>query len=264
MASNKVDIYILKLVENKYYVGRSKPENLFIRLKEHFEGGENASSWTTIYKPIEILEVLKNCDPFDEDKYTLKYMQTYGIRNVRGGSFSKINLGDDLHRTILIQLRNANNLCINCGKPDHFKKFCRITSGFESPKPSKRPLEIEYLIKENDTVSSNNRNIRDEDLNVCPTNFSQDINFQQVISNEICVCSCCLDLISDLSQHPFCYDDNCCRSNVKKKHHLDRSNIQPSYESRNQPVVPNVIGIQLQDSNDSDENFVLLDLIFPD
>jgi predicted GIY-YIG superfamily endonuclease len=75
-------IYVLELESNKYYVGKSK--ELEIRLENHFNN--NGFSWTQKYKPIKILEIFKDCDDFDEDKYTLKYMSKYGINNVRGGS----------------------------------------------------------------------------------------------------------------------------------------------------------------------------------
>ena len=32
--------------------------------------------------------VIYDCDKYDEDKYTRKYMDDYGLDNVRGGSFS--------------------------------------------------------------------------------------------------------------------------------------------------------------------------------
>ena len=68
-------IYILKLEQNKYYVG--KTDNPQIRRDNHFNS--NGSSWTRKYKPIEVIDVINDCDEFDEDKYTKKYMQSYGI-----------------------------------------------------------------------------------------------------------------------------------------------------------------------------------------
>jgi hypothetical protein len=34
-------------------------------------------------------------DKFDEDKYVFKYMEKYGIENVRGGCFSQVVLPED-------------------------------------------------------------------------------------------------------------------------------------------------------------------------
>jgi hypothetical protein len=83
-----VFIYTLKLIQGKYYVG--KTTNPSFRLDNHFNS--NGSAWTMKYKPIELLELIPNCDDYDEDKYTRKYMDKYGIDNVRGGSFVKIEL----------------------------------------------------------------------------------------------------------------------------------------------------------------------------
>lgn len=75
-------LYFLKLIEEKYYVGYSKiPEE---RILNHFT--ENGSEWTKKYTPIVVLEIRRG-GLFDEQKYTLLYMQKYGIENVRGGSF---------------------------------------------------------------------------------------------------------------------------------------------------------------------------------
>lgn len=56
-------------------------------------------------------ELISDCDSFDEDKYTLKYMEKEGIDNVRGGSFSQIELSDEqiklINQMIKEQLRNV-------------------------------------------------------------------------------------------------------------------------------------------------------------
>ena len=37
---------------------------------------------------------------YDEDKYTLKYMNKYGINNVRGGSFCELYLSEENQKNI--------------------------------------------------------------------------------------------------------------------------------------------------------------------
>ncbi len=85
-----VYIYVLKCQQNKYYVGKTNNPN--VRLESH--GTTEGSAWTKKYKPIKVMELIKNCDDYDEDKYTKMYMDKYGIENVRGGSFVSIKLDD--------------------------------------------------------------------------------------------------------------------------------------------------------------------------
>ena len=77
-----VSIYILELMNNKYYVGSTA------RIEVSMDDVNYHTPWTQKYKPIRILYVIYDCDKYDEDKYTRKYMDDYGLDNVRGGSFS--------------------------------------------------------------------------------------------------------------------------------------------------------------------------------
>lgn len=115
-----VFIYILLLELNKYYIG--KTNNPDIRLDSHFNS--NGSEWTKIYKPIKVYELISNCDSYDEDKYTLKYMEKEGIDNVRGGSFSQIKLSDEQIKLINQMIKGASDKCLNCGESGHFIKDC--------------------------------------------------------------------------------------------------------------------------------------------
>jgi predicted GIY-YIG superfamily endonuclease len=73
-------VYVLKLEDDRYYVGRTS--NFMQRMKEHFTYG--GSEYTKKYKPIKIVEVFEEKDTYDERDKTLEYMQKYGYEKVRG------------------------------------------------------------------------------------------------------------------------------------------------------------------------------------
>ena len=116
----KLSIYILLLEDNKYYVG--KTYNINMRLEQH--NTSKGSLWTKKYKPIKILKIISDCDDFDEDKYTLNCMKTYGIENVRGGSFCSIELEINEIKIIEKMIKSATNKCYLCGSSNHFAKEC--------------------------------------------------------------------------------------------------------------------------------------------
>ena len=116
-----VFIYALQLEEEKYYIG--KTNNPYFRLDNHFNS--NGSEWTKKYKPLLVFELIPNCDDYDEDKYTIKYMEKYGINNVRGGSFCKIKLCNNNIITLNQMIKGSTDKCYICGKDDHFANDCK-------------------------------------------------------------------------------------------------------------------------------------------
>ena len=118
-------IYILKLNDNKYYIGKTN-KTVNERYKEHLEG--NGSCWTRKYKPLSIIKQIENCSPFDEDRYVKEYMAIYGIDNVRGGSYNQEELTCETIKFLKNELRTSNNECYKCGSTSHFVSECEYIS----------------------------------------------------------------------------------------------------------------------------------------
>ena len=128
-------IYILLLESNKYYIGKTKKPKF--RIDKHFKS--NTTAWTNKYKPVKLIEIIPLEDSFDEDKYTLKYMKKYGIKNVRGGSFSQVKMSKEVKLIINKMLLGSMDKCYLCGNTGHKISNC--------PPPNKQSKTIQTLIE---------------------------------------------------------------------------------------------------------------------
>lgn len=114
------NVYVLELVEGKYYVGCSK--NVFLRYQQHTSG--TGAAWTKKYPPVRIIEVFNNVDEFEENNVTKKYMMRYGIDNVRGGSYCTFILPSEEIVVITKEIRSSQGCCVRCGRKGHFITNC--------------------------------------------------------------------------------------------------------------------------------------------
>ena len=81
----KQHIYILKLQNEKYYIGLTT--NVERRLEEHCNN--IGSGWTIKYKPVSIMEIITPGDKNLEKEKTIEYMKKYGYQNVRGAGWTQ-------------------------------------------------------------------------------------------------------------------------------------------------------------------------------
>lgn len=122
MPTRPVNVYVLRLTQGKYYVGKSY--DVVRRVEDHHNS--QGCYWTRMYPPVEVMAVYNNCDHFDEDKHTITMMAKYGIDNVRGGTFSRVQLSDTDREVIERMLRSGNDACFRCGSTTHWVDKCPL------------------------------------------------------------------------------------------------------------------------------------------
>jgi predicted GIY-YIG superfamily endonuclease len=115
-------IYVLKLENNKYYIGKTTDINK--RLQQHFSEEFKASVWTSKYKPVDLIRTIDNVDEFDEDKWVKIYMKKHGVDNVRGGSYSNLEIHFTIRHFIENELNHAEEKCFICLKYGHLSMDC--------------------------------------------------------------------------------------------------------------------------------------------
>jgi len=107
-------IYVLQLIEERYYVGRTT--NILNRIEQHFTG--YGSIYTTKYKPLKVIEVKEELTREDERTKTIEIMNKYGWEKVRGAGWCSLEIN----------------------KPDFSKKYIKeVLDNFE-------PMEIDSEI----------------------------------------------------------------------------------------------------------------------
>ena len=119
----KANIYVLKLQEDKYYIGKTYKQ-IIERFIEHSKG--QGSAWTRKFKPISIIEEFINVNEFEEDKITKIYMAKYGIDNVRGGAYCRMKMPKNLIKLLNREIWNAQHKCLECGSDTHFVAKCKF------------------------------------------------------------------------------------------------------------------------------------------
>lgn len=98
--SHGIFIFILKLVDNRFYVGKTK--NLKIGVLKECNG--KGSEWTIKYKAIELIGVIDiKSLPIEKHKeklneVTIDLMRNHGYNKVRGGDYYRVDSFDHLKK----------------------------------------------------------------------------------------------------------------------------------------------------------------------
>ena len=115
------NVYILRLVAGKYYVGISK--NPQKRIKDHFAG--RGAGWTRKHAPLAVEAVYNGVNVFEEDMWTKRLMAEKGILNVRGGYYVRDEIPEPEQKIIQREIWSATAVCMRCGRDGHMAVHCQ-------------------------------------------------------------------------------------------------------------------------------------------
>lgn len=149
-------IYVLKLVEDRYYIGRTT--NILKRITDHFTN--NGAIYTKTFKPLKVIEIEEELTNDDERKMTFKYVEKYGWEKVRGSFWCSLVIKKHLN------LKNYEN----------FKK--------QREDEKLKMMEIDKELKE--MYIFENKNIIDigEKLNITPGKLAFRLAKLKIIENK--------------------------------------------------------------------------------
>ena len=117
--------YAILCEENKVYVGRidaGTDKTIEDRYHEHEMGV--GSEWTRKYRPVRLLAKEMNQDKWGEDNMLFRYMEKYRKENVRGGSYSQMELTKPQCYALDKKFKSINDACFTCGSIEHFANVC--------------------------------------------------------------------------------------------------------------------------------------------
>lgn len=117
-----VNIYVLELEGGKYYVG--KTNHTFNRFNQHWRG--TGSKWTQKHSPVDLYAFHRDMRDIDENKITLSMMKEFGASNVRGGSWTKVDMTPSEIQRLNRKSRRKKKkpTCTRCGRTSHDVSTC--------------------------------------------------------------------------------------------------------------------------------------------
>ena len=118
-------LYTLQLEQGKYYVGITDNPNFI--LEDH-----TPTEWTKKYKPVEIIEFEESVDEY---LFTVFRINSYGVNNVRGFLFERMELNpseikhlEESCSSLKLIIEDIDNVCNICGMDGHYEEGCHLSN----------------------------------------------------------------------------------------------------------------------------------------
>lgn len=118
-------LFVLLLDYGKFFIDYTDKNDFELKDFDIFK-----YEWTTIYRPIKVLEFIPGCSEGDEDVHLAYYIKKYGFEHVRGRNYNKFRLlnyeKDAMNHIIESDECGCTKWCFLCNKEGHYTKDCEI------------------------------------------------------------------------------------------------------------------------------------------
>ena len=117
---NMTLLYVIELNSRKFYIGTTKStvhelDNYVSYLKMHAHV-KSGIDWIDKYRPLHIYQIVPNATDEELKRFVIQYMDVYGINNVRGWVYTRINLTIKENMIIMREILSSVPFCIECNK----------------------------------------------------------------------------------------------------------------------------------------------------
>ena len=151
-------IYILECEKGKYYLGECHKSKLIKTLRRHRDG-KSSSPWTRRYKALKCLKAVKLTFENQVTIESEKAMKRWGIKNVRGGDYSKLLLTPFQRRHIMRKIKWEYNACWKCGRVGHFIGRCKYTTYVDGQEFTDNEDEDDYNESSNTSYTYSDKTV---------------------------------------------------------------------------------------------------------
>ena len=113
-------LYVIELNCQKFYISTTNNtvrelDNYvnYLKMNQHVKTGID---WIDKYRPIGIYQIVPNATDNDLKKFVIRYLDIYGINQVRGWEYTRINLTIKEHMSIMREVLSSIPFCLECNK----------------------------------------------------------------------------------------------------------------------------------------------------
>lgn len=129
-------VYVLKLEEDKFYIGKSSSRHWINRCSEHFNG--SGSKFTQLYKPEKVIELYLVDSDYEahelELDLTLLYLKLYNTNDIRGSICCSTDNSPEYQSQLEWILKHMKYRL----KSPKFEKLSNLLNGIVLPTPVSR------------------------------------------------------------------------------------------------------------------------------
>lgn len=125
--------YVLQLKNNKWYNGKTKIENFWMRMSDHKKMTDRSNKFVTT-NGFSSIDSITFGNSHEENSIHLRYCYLYGIDNVRGAAFTNEKITSSQTGFIKHMIGSTYDMCFICKEKGHYSNTCPLNNKISGTK----------------------------------------------------------------------------------------------------------------------------------